>query len=329
MPLKLYRRGKIWYFGGTVAGRRIRASSESSDKAVAQRIAADREHREWQRRLDGPSSTLTFADAAIAYREAGKQTRHLEPVEDHWRDTLVRDITEQAIKRAALKVYPNAGPGTRNRQFIVPTQAIINYSAEQGWCSRLRVKRFKVVSTIKDPASLSWVRAFVAAASPHLGALCLFMFGTGARIGEAVSLTWGDVDLGARTAKIRQTKIGAERIAHLPPELFAAIANLPSNRSPEDQVFRFLARENVRQSWDAAIRRAGIKKLSPHSCRHGFATSLLHAGIDVKTVAAMGGWKDVATLVKTYAHAMTDRTVTDALFGTNLAHDAEAKKISN
>lgn len=329
MPLEIYKRGSIWHYRGTVAGRRIRGSSETSDKARAQRIAAEREKREWTRHLDGPGATLTFADAAIAYREAGKPTRFLVRIEDHWRDTPVREITEKAVRRASIKLYPNAGPATRNRQAIVPTQAVINFCAEEEWCPRLKVKRFKVETRIKEPATLDWVNAFAANASPHLGALCLFMFGTGARIGEAVSVAWDDVDLTARTAKIRQTKVGAERIAHLPPQLVAALSNIPSNRNPDARVFGYADRENVRKVWDAAITRAGIRKLSPHSCRHGFATTMLHAKVDVKTVAELGGWRDVATLVKTYAHAMSDRTVTNVLFGTNLTQAETPKAASN
>ncbi|AWI58709.1 tyrosine-type recombinase/integrase [Sinorhizobium fredii] len=271
---------------------------------------------------------MTFADAAIAYREAGHSTRFLERVEDHWKNTLVRDITSKAVEAAARKLYPSAGPATRNRQVIVPTQAVINFAAENDWCPHLKVKRFKVDRKIKEPATLAWVEAFVAHASPHLGALCLFMFATGARIGEAVSLTWRDVDLTERTARIRQTKTGDERKAHLQPRLVAAIANIPSNRNPDDRVFRYVNRESVRQVWDKAIERAGIKKLSPHCCRHGFATTMLHAGVDVKTVAAAGGWKDVATLVRVYAHAMGDRTVTNVIFGTDLTQP-ENEKASN
>lgn len=264
---------------------------------------------------------MSFADAAIAYRQAGKPTRFLEMVEDYWKDTLVKDITDQAVKRAAITLYPRATAGTRNRHVIVTTQAVINYCAEQGWCHRLRVKRFKVESKIKEPATVEWVEAFAENSSPHLGALCLFMFGTAARLGEAVRLTWDDVDLNARTARIRQTKIGKERIAHLQPKLIVALANIPSNRNPQDRVFKYKSRENVRQVWDNAIKRAKIRKLSPHSCRHGFATTMLRRGVDVKTVAYLGGWEDIATLVKTYAHAMKDLTITNAIFDTNLAQD--------
>ncbi|WP_234894213.1 tyrosine-type recombinase/integrase [Sinorhizobium fredii] len=271
---------------------------------------------------------MTFADAAIAYREAGKSTRFLERVEDYWKNTLVRDITAAAVKAAARKLYASAGAATRNRQVIVPTQAVINFAAENDWCAHLKVKRFKVDAKIKEPATLAWVEAFVAHASPHLGALCLFMFATGARIGEAVSIVWDDIDLAAGAARIRQTKTGDERIAHLPPRLVAAIANIPSNRNPTDRVFRYVNRESVRKPWDKACERAGIKKLSPHCCRHGFATTMLQAGVDVKTVAALGGWKDVATLVRVYAHAQGDRTLTNVIFGTNLTQ-ADDEKASN
>lgn len=328
MPLKLYRRGAVWHFRGTVNGRRLRGSTRTADKGRAQRIAAEAETRAWKGDLDGPGATLRFSDCAIAYRDAGRSTRFLIKVEDHWKDTLVSEINSEAVKRAARKVYPAAGPATRNRQFIVPTQAVVNYAAEAGWCHHLKVKRFKVEARIREPVTRQWAEAFAVHASPHLGALCLFMFATGARIGEAVRLSWADVDLSKATAKIAMTKTNKERVAHLPPRLLAALANIPSNRCLDEPVFKYAHRENVRKVWDAAIERAKIRKLSPHCCRHGFATAMLHAGIDPKTVADAGGWKDVATLVRTYAHAMGDRTITNVVFGTELTQNGSDKAAS-
>ncbi len=321
MPLTIKKRGKLWHFSGTVAGRRLRGSCGTENKTVAQRIAAEREKKEWTRHLDGPAATLKFADAAMMYRMAEKPTRFLAKIEDYWKDTLVSEITPGAIRQSAIALYPSVSGATRNRQVIVPTQAIINHCAELEYCPTIRVRRFKVETKTKEPVTLEWVERFCAHASPHLAGVCMFMFGTGARLGEATALKWADVDLDLRTALIRQTKIGDERIAHLPPSLISALANIPSNRHPDEPVFQYQMRDSVRQPWLSAIKRAGIKKLSPHSCRHGFATTLLQAGVDVKTVAVRGGWKDVATLVKTYAHAATEKNVTDAIFGTELPQD--------
>ena len=318
MPLKIYRRGEVWHYSGTVAGRRLRGSTGATDKTIAQRIAAQTETAEWRRHLDGPSASVTFAQAAIAYRKAEKPTRFLAKIEDHWKDTLIREIAAGAISHSAQTLYPKAKGATRNRQVIVPTQAIINYAASMGWCAKMSVTRFKVESKIKEPATLEWVEAFAAHASPHLGALCVFMFGTGARIGEAVAITWASVDLTARTVIINQSKTGSERKAHLQAQVLAALTNIPTNRKPNDLVFEYLDPQNIKQVWDSVIVRAKIKRLTPHSCRHGFATTMLWLGYDVKTVAKLGGWKDAATVLKYYAHARDDLTLTNGLFDTSL-----------
>ena len=61
------------------------------------------------------------------------------------------------------------------------------------------------------------------------------------------------------------------------------------------------------------IERAGIQRLTPHCCRHGFATELLRNGVDVFTVAWLGGWKGPAQVIKTYGHANKDIRLTDVL----------------
>lgn len=316
MPLNIYRRGKIWHYRGTVAGRRLRGSCKTADKATAQRVAAEKEARQWKGHLDGPEAVLTFAQAAKLYRMAEKPLRFIVPIEDYWKNTPVKQITGGAVRQSALVLYPNASGATRNRQVIVPTQAIINLAASLEHCRPLKVERFQVVKKEKDHATWEWVQAFMEKASPHLGALACFMFLTGARVTEALSVTWADVDLAARKAKIRQTKIGSERKAHLPPPLVAAIANIPDEREPGAKVFRYSSRHTAKPMWRLAIKNAKIKPLSFHACRHGFATAMLQAGIDPITTAKRGGWKSPAHVFATYGHAMDDETVTDRIVGT-------------
>jgi integrase len=324
MPLTLYKRGKIWHYRGTVAGRLIRRSTRTANKATAQRIASERENREWKGRFDGPGAVLTFAQAAMMYRQAQKATRFLNRVEDYWGDTPVLQITGGAIRSAAIKVYPNASGATRNRQFVVPAQAIINHASSLGQCPPVKVERFPVPKKAKDYATWEWIEAFMAAANPHLGALACFMFLTGARISEALSVRWEDVNFQARRVLIRQTKLsGEERHAHLPQPLVVAIANIERKG---DTVFRYSSRDTAKPQWRKAIKRAGIKQLSFHACRHGFATGLLHKGIDPITTAKRGGWKSPQHVFTTYGHAMDDETVTERLIGTRATQPLSLKQ---
>lgn len=311
MPLKLYRRGKIYHYRGTVAGNRLRGSCRTAVKEIAERIKADIEAREWKGRLDGPASVLTFAQASHLYRKAERQERFLGRLEDYWKDTPIKQITPGAIRQCAVDLWPNGSAATRNRQAIVPTQAVINHAAELELCPKISVKRFAVETRVKEPATLAWIQAFMSASNPHLGSLACFMFMTGARVSEALRLTWSELDLGSARALIRQTKIGSERRAHLPPLLVAAIANIPGDRV--GKVFRYSSKETAKFPWRAAIKRAGIKPLTFHSCRHGFATAMLQAGVDVVTVAKLGGWKSPAHVFQTYGHAAEDDTLADRI----------------
>lgn len=314
MPLSLYRRGKVWHYRGTVgppgARRKLRGTCRTEVKAEAEAFITAKEAREWKRGVYGPEAVTTFAQAAIIYRASGKPTRFLDRVEDYWRDTPIREITPGQIRQAAISLYQQCSAATRNRQVIVPTVAIINHAAEAELCQKITVKRFPVETKVKKPVTWAWVTEFMSSSSAHLGALACFMFLTGARISEALSLRWTDVDFSTHSALIRQTKIGAERRAHLPPSLIITLANIPWR---EGKVFRYTHRHTVDKSWRNACRRAGIEMLSPHCCRHGFATAALQAGIDVVTVAKLGGWKSPQHVFQTYGHAMDDPTLTDRL----------------
>jgi integrase len=314
MPLKLYTRGKVWHYRGTVAGNRLRGSCKTADKAIAARQIAEIEAREWKCNFDGPQAVLTFAQAAVLYRKAGKSTRYLAPVEDYFRDTLVKNISKGTIRQMAIELFPQCSSASKNRLGIVVAQAIINHAAELDLCPRIRVKRFEEETKEKIPATLAWVQKFKGAASPNLGAYAEFMYFTGCRPSEAVNVQWPDIDFDARTVLIRETKGLTERTAHLPAPLVVTLANLPRVRGRG--VFVYKAYGDFQHAWDHAVERAGIKRLTPHCMRHGFATGLLRRGLDVLTVAHLGGWKDAGQVLKTYGHANKNRKLTDLLIDT-------------
>jgi integrase len=137
------------------------------------------------------------------------------------------------------------------------------------------MKRFKVETKIKKPITLEWINAFRAHADRvDVAVLALFLFGTGARITEALSVRWDDIDFRKRTVLIRQSKLGSERIAHLPASLFLSLANLPRDREPFAMAYM-----TARDAWARAAKAAGIEPLTFHSCRHGFATALHDKGV--------------------------------------------------
>ena len=160
MPLRLVLRGRFFHVRGTVAGCLIRRSTGATDKKIAERIRAEIELREWRRHLDGPGAVVTMTQAFRAYEEAQKSMRFMSKLEEYWTDTPVAQVTSESIRQSAPKLYPNARPATWNRQVIAPTQAVYNHAARLAGFSEIRVRRFRVDTTVKSPASPEWVKAF-------------------------------------------------------------------------------------------------------------------------------------------------------------------------
>jgi integrase len=321
MPLKLYRRkgSNIWNFQGTVGPdgkrERLRGSCHTADKAIAARQIAEIEQRYWKGHFDGPEAILTFGEAARIYRAVGKSTRFLDQIEDYLRHTLVKDITPGMIQQMAMDLFSHCSGASRNRMAIVPAKAVINYAAKSKLCQPIRVENFETETKEKGFATLEWVQAFQKHASPQLGGFALFMYLTGARPTEALK---AEIDIPGATALLRESKIGRERRAHLPAMLVAVLANIPT--VPGRPLFWYRERDCLRPTWNAVVERAAIQKLTPHCCRHGFITGLLRRGIDVKTVSWLADLSP-ETLLRTYAHAIKDRRLTDVLTDTPLTQD--------
>jgi integron integrase len=65
-----------------------------------------------------------------------------------------------------------------------------------------------------------------------------------------------------------------------------------------------ISEDGLQRAVQKAARSAGITKhVSPHTFRHSFATHLLEAGYDIRTVQELLGYKDVTTMM-IYTHVM-------------------------
>lgn len=334
MP-NLTKRGDIWHYSFTVEGKRFRGSTGTTDKKLATDFAIREETRQRRVAIHGPESVITFTEAVHLYIEAGKDTRYVLAALDHFKDTLLVRITPPMIRDAAERLYPKAGSATRNRQGIAPIQAIINHAADKGLCPMVRVRRFPVPKAAPRPAGdRHWLKAFQRGARangrPEVAALARFMFETAARIGQATALEWTDVDLTAATARLRTRKTGPgggvwERVAHLTPAMVAELANLERHGS---RIFGYRSGNTIRRAWAAAIRTAGIAKLTPHEAgRHGFATeTIVRNGVDVPTAAEAGGWRSKRLMLETYAHGEGVAGMIDKVFGTTRSRGARKSR---
>ena len=139
-------------------------------------------------------------------------------------------------------------------------------------------------------------------------ALLEVLYGTGARISEAVGLDVDDLDLAEGTAllrgkggKQRLVPVGSFAVAAVEDYLTVSRPTLVSAKSASPALFLNarggrLSRQSAWTVLAKAAQRAGVTtEVSPHTLRHSFATHLLDGGADVRVVQELLGHASVTT----------------------------------
>jgi integrase len=130
--------------------------------------------------------------------------------------------------------------------------------------------------------------------------MCLLL-DHGLRVGEVVALDISSVNLQSGQLAIYRHKTNKTQTHDLSPDTYTAarayLADCESDQVPlfvgicsKDRVNTSSLNERVTQLGNAI----GVKGLSPHDCRHFYATDALRNGTDIKSLQDAGGWNSPA-----------------------------------
>ena len=138
-------------------------------------------------------------------------------------------------------------------------------------------------------------------------------YACGLRISEVTRLRVADLDSARMVIAVRQGKGRKDRLVPLSPRLLAVLRDYWLRARPAGWLFpgrdpvRPLHSANVQKLCQRIVTRLGLtKRVTPHTLRHSFATHLLEAGVDVRTLQAILGHADLTTTAG-YLHVATTR----------------------
>lgn len=148
-------------------------------------------------------------------------------------------------------------------------------------------------------------RLFAAICERSLDAhrLAVFLVDTGCRLGEALGLTWADVQGGRASFWI--TKSARARTVPLTDRAQAAVA---IERQAHKGPFAMLTAARFRAIWNEAKAEIGLgddKQVVPHVLRHTCASRLVQGGIDMRRVQMWLGHQTLQMTMR-YAHLATN-----------------------
>ncbi|MFJ7229795.1 tyrosine-type recombinase/integrase [Streptomyces tendae] len=235
-------------------------------------------------------------------------------------------------------------PSARTVQYV---HAVLRSALQQAMREELiarNVARIVETPTVTPkevrPLDGAEARILLKTARGHrLYALWLLLVSTGLRRGEALALTWSDVDLTNRQLRVRRNvqRIRREllfgtpkttrsiRTVSMPQHLVRALTHhreqqererkvagkkwQPMQGQPDGLVFttqtgRVIDPRGLNRMLTILCRDANVRRVRVHDLRHTCASLLLSRGVDARTIMETLGHSTITMTLDTYAHVM-------------------------
>jgi integrase len=300
-------------------------------------LLAKRKHEKLLRKklpeaLRGRAVTFgELAKKARLYSEESHTPQHhhqfvikLQIIGEHFDELPAEGITSEDIQAWLLEQGEEREwtPATRNRYrdafSLVFRKAVENRVLAINPATLVKAKpehneRVRFLSAEEETKLLAVLRANW---PEHIPAFLLSIH-SGMRAGEQFQLKWRDVSLDRRIISLPKTKTGKAR--HIPLNAIA-LKTLQERKQAQD-VFETSQRSkvaghtdlvyvfrdggdpqhNYRRWFNEALAEAKIKDYSWHCNRHTFASRLVMAGVDLRTVAELMGHSSIQMTMR-YAH---------------------------
>lgn len=305
MPLKLHSprppKHPSWRIRGTYLGVSVDRSSGTGERRVATKLLAKIKD-DIERGAYARPGAPTFASAAVIYMQNGGERRFLPPLLEHFGETALEAIDQQAIDRAAITLYPNGTAATRNRQVYSPVSAILKTGGSERALRRPKGARGAVRLHWLRPEEAFALLEAARARSDRFAALLTFLLYTGCRMNEGLNLQPADLHISEAFAYVRKTKNGEPRPVHLPPVVVAALANLDTS----ERVFGWSKSGRLYTWLDEAAKAAGVTipdGIAFHIFRHSYGAWMRrYQKMDTTGLVATGAWKS-RQAAAVYEHA--------------------------
>jgi site-specific recombinase XerD len=158
-------------------------------------------------------------------------------------------------------------------------------------------KQLPIVLSLAEVAQLL-------AATPGIKqqALLATTYAAGLRVSEVVHLKVSDIDSQRMVIRVHQGKGRKDRYVMLSPRLLEILRTYWRTKRPTEWLFpgnpctKPMVTRSVNRVCGQAVHRAGLTKpVTVHTLRHSFATHLLEAGVDVRTIQLLLGHRSLRT----------------------------------
>lgn len=330
MGLYRQRGSEFWWMSVSQNGRRIRRSTGTSNKKLAEKIYAKVKTQliegKWFGLDESKVRTLKeLADRYIKERSPLKSPqsyRRDEGVFKHmlsfFGDCLLADITPRAVndyKNMRLQLVDGQ---TVKKELGILRNALNVAIKEWEWVQNNPVSR---ISLPKDPPgrvrflTQEEIGRLIDCANNWFKPVIIVAVYTGLREGNIISLTWEKINLFKRSIVLSASEMKNDESLCIPinDTLFETLKDLQKVRYLDSNLVfmrngRPLYKKLIERALKKACKQARITDFRFHDLRHTFASMLVESGVDLYTVQKLLGHKD-GRMTQRYAHLTQDKLI--------------------
>lgn len=327
MPIRKNKNG-VWQIDFTTpSGERIRCSSKTTDKKLAQHLHDKLKLEAWQVEQLNKKPEKTVEQALIRFLEVSENQKDIATKIRHakyWREVigqkLISSLTSDDIHNN-LPTYKLTGeklsPATQNR-YRTSIMRALNVAKQAGWVDsipyvgknsepkkRVRWLTHGEATRLLDCIELEWLKD-----------VCSFALLTGARMTEILTMTWDKIDFARNIAVVTGdiAKSGRARPLPLNQETIDLLRKREVKRVSQYIFHRGkgkLISEIDNEAFKRALLKAGIEDFRFHDLRHTWASWHVQSGTPLLVLKEMGGWETIE-MVQKYAHLNAEHLLTYA-----------------
>jgi len=310
----VYKRGTAWYidyYAGYKRRReRIGPSKRQAETVLKKRIVQVAENRflevEKYEKIKFEKMTDLYLEnySKPNKKSSRRDVTSINNLKPFFAEKYLHEITPLDVEKYKRERQSKVSNATVNRE-VACLKHIFTKAIEWGIVQKNPGKKVKLLrerNTRLRYLDEKEIRTLHDACAEHLKPIVTVALNTGMRKEEILSLRWKDVDFRSRIIAILDTKNGESREIPMNDIVHRTLLAVKKTDSP--WVFCKKNGErygNIRKAFEGARKRAGIVDFRFHDLRHTFASHLVMAGVDLKTVQELLGHKSFEMTLR-YAH---------------------------
>jgi integrase len=331
----LYKRTNSdhWWYQFRLDGKQYRGSTKTTDKKLAEKIAAAVEAdyirkrfyipgliknnhslitvwNEYIKSLNNSKRTIDYKNLAFNHIINVFQSKNIEEIS-------ANDISNYQLSRKLEVINNPKNIGKREHDInfrwinleITTLSHFFNFCIKCGYLDKnpcAGIKKLNELSRLKTLSDGDIQKLIAGATNKLTKDLITFLIYTGCRKGEALNLKWDDVDLQNNIIAIKGTKTKYDRYIPISKPLKELLTCI-EKKNDCLYLFNDNGRKlgDFRRSFMTACRNAGLKDLRIHDLRHVFASKMVMNGTSLYITGELLGHR-TTQMTKRYSHLVPD-----------------------